>query len=127
MITNNLVMPKLAQEFLIVVAVIAVAIADVFLKKATAHGNLLDALRSPWLFWAIGLYLLQIGFFTIAFVAGWPLSIIGILHTVLYALIVLGAGVLLYNESLTRSQIVGLLFAIGGVVLLNLPHSVGTE
>ena len=47
MITNNLVMPKLAQELLILAAVIAVAIADVFLKKATAHGNLLDALEAP--------------------------------------------------------------------------------
>jgi multidrug transporter EmrE-like cation transporter len=127
MITNNLVFPKLAQGLLILLAVIAVAIADVLLKKATAGGNLLDALKSPWLFWAIGLYLLQIGLFTIAFIAGWRLSIIGALHTALYALIVLGAGVVLYNESLTRLQIIGLLLAISSVVLINWPQSVGNE
>ncbi len=127
MITSNLVMSKLAQGVLILLAVIAVAIADVLLKKATAHGNLMDALRSPWLIWAIALYLLQISFFTIAFIAGWRLSIIGALHTALYALIVLGAGVFLYNEHLTRPQIVGLLLAICGVVLINWPQSVGNE
>ncbi len=125
--TIDAAMPKLAQGFLIIVAVISVAIADVLLKKATAHGNLLDALKSPWLLWAISLYLLQIGLFTVAFVAGWRLSMIGALHTVLYALIVLGAGVFLYNENLTRPQLVGLLLAIGGVVLINWPQSTGIE
>jgi drug/metabolite transporter (DMT)-like permease len=118
----NLVVPKLAQGIVIVMAVIAVAVADVMLKKAAAQGNLLDALRSPWLFGAIGLYLFQIGLFTIAFAAGWKLSIIGALQTALYALIVLTAGVLLYHESLTRLQVMGVLLAFGGVVLINWPE-----
>ena len=69
MLTNPLTF-KLAQGLLILLAVIAVAVADVFLKKATHHGNLGMALSSPWLFTAIGLYLLQIVIFTIAFVSG---------------------------------------------------------
>ncbi len=121
MFTSNLIITKLAQGSVIILAVIAVAVADVLLKKASAHGNVLVALRSPWMFAAVGLYLLQISLFTIAFIAGWKLSIIGALQTALYAVIVLGAGVLLYNESLTRLQMIGILMAFGGVVLINWP------
>jgi drug/metabolite transporter (DMT)-like permease len=121
MILSNLVVPKIAQGMVIVLAVIAVAVADVLLKKASSQGNLGNALSSPWLFLAIGLYLLQICFFIVAFIAGWKLSIIGALQTALYALIVLAAGVLLYHESLTRLQMIGILLAFGGVVLINWP------
>ena len=121
MITGNLLIPKLLQGLLILLAVTAVGVADVLLKKATYHGNLGAALSSPWLFTAIGLYLLQIAIFAFAFVSGWKLSLIGALQTALYAIIVLAAGLLLYNESLTRAQMIGILMAFGGVVLINWP------
>ncbi|GEM_PF-1149980 len=121
MITNHFVTPKLAQSMVIILAVLAVAVADVLLKKAAAQGSLRAALSSPWLFCAVGLYLFQITFFIIAFHAGWKLSIIGALQTALYAIIVLAAGVMLYNESLTRLQMIGIMLAFGGVVLINWP------
>ena len=121
MITNHLIVPKLAQGMVIVLAVIAVAVADVLLKRAAANGSVLVALRSPWMITAIGLYLLQISLFTIAFIGGWKLSIIGALQTALYALIVLAAGVVLYHEHLSRTQVIGILLAFGGVVLINWP------
>jgi drug/metabolite transporter (DMT)-like permease len=123
MFPNEFVIPKLGQGMIIILAVIAVAVADVLLKKAAAQGNLGSALSSPWLWCAIGLYFLQIIFFTIAFVAGWKLSIIGALQTALYALVVLAAGLLLYQESLTRLQVIGVLLAFGGVVLINWPNA----
>ena len=119
MVTSNLAASKLTQLTLIGVAVIAVAVADVLLKKATVHGSFEHALSSPWLWGAVGLYLLQIGLFTYAFVSGWQLSSIGALQTALYALIVLAAGVLLYRETVTPTQIVGMLLAISGVVFIN--------
>ncbi|MEI7845135.1 MAG: hypothetical protein WCK35_04945 [Chloroflexota bacterium] len=113
--------PKLAQVGIILLAVMAVASADVMLKKAADQGSLSNVLISPWLFIAIGLYLVQISFFTIAFIAGWKLSIIGALQTAIYALIVLASGVFFYHESLTRVQLIGTLLAFGGVVLINWP------
>jgi drug/metabolite transporter (DMT)-like permease len=65
------------------------------------------------------LYLLQIGFFTYAFVSGWPLSHIGALQTALYALIVLAAGILLYRETVAPIQVAGIVLAVIGVVLIN--------
>ncbi len=111
--------PKLWQWVGIGVAVIAVAVADVLLKKATAYGDLAQAVRSPWLWGAVVLYLVQVACFTYAFVAGWQLSLIGSLQTALYALIVLAAGVLLYRESVTPPQLLGALLAVSGVILIN--------
>jgi len=111
--------PKLLQWAGIGLAVIAVAVADVLLKKATAHGDFTQAVNSPWLWGAVALYLVQIVCFTYAFVSGWQLSLIGSLQTALYALIVLAAGVLFYRETVTPPQIVGAMLAVGGVVLIN--------
>lgn len=119
MLTGNLATSRLTQFALIGAAVIAVAIADVLLKTATVTGSVEQALRSPWLWGAVGLYLFQIGFFTYAFVAGWPLNHIGALQTAVYARVVLAAGVLLYRETVTLVQVAGMLLAVIGVVLIN--------
>ena len=120
MIPANLI-PKTFQVAVILLAVAAVAVADVFLKKAATQGSLGAILGSSWLWAATGLYLIQIGLFTLAFASGWKLSLIGALQTALYALIVLGAGVLLFQESLTRTQVIGAALAFSGVILINWP------
>lgn len=105
---------------LIVLAVAAVAVGDVFLKKASLAGDFTRAVGSPWMLFAVVLYLYQILFFTYVFVAGWRLSIVGMLQTVLYALIVLGAGVFYFKESLSAAQGLGMGLAFAGVLLMNL-------
>ena len=104
---------------LLIIAVAAVAVADVCLKRATAHGSLADALRSPWTWAAIALYFVQIVLFVVIFVNGWKLSVVGILQTTLYAAVTLGAGVLLFGEALSPKQVLGVVFAIVGLVLLS--------
>lgn len=114
-------MPKFVYLALLIIAVSAVGVADIFLKKATANGaTFLEAMKSPWMLGAIFLYLLQIALFTYVFVSGAKLSLVGILQTGLYAAITLGAGVLYFNESLSAVQTLGIVLTIGGVVLLNL-------
>lgn len=71
LMAHTLTEARSAQWLLVGLAVVAVAVADVFLKKATAQNDLSAALRSPWFWGAVGLYLLQIGFFTYAFVSCW--------------------------------------------------------
>jgi drug/metabolite transporter (DMT)-like permease len=112
-------LPRIVEFGLLGTAIVAVALADVLLKKAAASGNFEEALKSPFLWGAIALYLFQIVFFVYAFVAGWKLSAVGILQTVLYVLIVLGAGVLLYRETMTPLQLAGTVLAIGGLVLIS--------
>ena len=113
-------MGKPLFNLLLVLAVVAVALADVMLKKAAITGNFSRALVSPWMVAALLLYLFQVVFFTYAFTIGWPLSIVGSLQTILYALIVIGAGVLFFKESLSVAQGAGILVAFAGIYLMSL-------
>ncbi len=113
-------MEKYWQVSLLVLAVVSVAVADVFLKRAALHGSLVLALKSPWLALAAGLYLLQVLLFTHFFVTDWKLSMVGSLQTVLYALVVVGAGWFIFQEPLSRTQWTGVVLAFAGAVLINL-------
>lgn len=114
-------MSKILYILIVLIAVSAVGVADIFLKKATANdATFVEAMKSPWMLGAIFLYLLQIALFTYVFVSGAKLSLVGILQTGLYAAITLGAGVLYFNESISAIQTIGIVLTIGGVVLLNL-------
>jgi drug/metabolite transporter (DMT)-like permease len=110
---------KLLALPLVILAVTAVAIADVCLKKAALSGTLASALKSPWMIGAVALYLFQIFFFTYLFVSGTELLYVGILQTALYAAIVLTAGFLLFHESLSAVQMVGMVLALVGAILMN--------
>lgn len=111
---------SIIHTLLLILAVAAVAIADVFLKKIQAVGSMSQALTSPWMLGAILLYLFQIFFFTYLFISGAKLTSIGIMQTVVYALIVVGSGIFLFGESLSVVQIIGVVLAISGVVMLNI-------
>ncbi len=104
----------------IILAVIAVAVADVFLKQAAVMGNWALTLKSPWLLGALILYLYQILFFTYIFVTGGRLSFVGSLQTALYALIVIGTGIVFFQERLTVLQSVGVCLAVIGAILITL-------
>jgi len=104
---------------LLVIAVAAVAVADVCLKRAALPGSLAHALRSPWTLAAVALYLTQVVLFVIVFVNGWKLSVVGVAQTALYAMVTLGASVLLFGEVISLKQTLGLAFAAVGVLLLS--------
>ncbi len=55
----------------------------------------------------------------VVFVKGWKLSVVSLMQTTLYAVVTLSAGVLLFGEVLSPKQVLGLVFAIVGVVLLS--------
>lgn len=105
---------------LVTFAVSAVAIADVFLKKTQTLGSMSKALMSPWMLWAIILYVFQIFFFTYLFVSGAKLVHVGIMQTALYAIIILVAGVFIFGETFSTIQIAGIVLALTGVFLLNM-------
>ncbi|MBI5798894.1 MAG: hypothetical protein HZB10_03105 [Candidatus Yonathbacteria bacterium] len=113
-------MTKPFLSIMVLLAAAAVAVADVFIKKAALGGTLVGAVKNPWFIGAVILYLFQIAVFTWAFVAGWQLSIVGILQTVLYAIIVLASGALFFQETLSFLQWIGIALALGGVILLNI-------
>jgi drug/metabolite transporter (DMT)-like permease len=107
------------QTFLLTLAISAVAIADVLLKKTESLGSMSKAILSPWMLGAVILYLFQIFFFTYLFISGTKIINIGIMQTVLYAIIILFSGVFIFGESLTTLQCAGVLLALVGVILIN--------
>ncbi len=111
---------KSTYLILIVLAVMAVAFADVFLKKAALLGSMSKAIQSPWMILAVLLYLFQVVIFTDVFVHGAKLGYVGIIQTVLYAVIVLLWSFFFYHEHMSPIQIVGIIVALVGVVLINL-------
>ena len=108
------------NTIIVLIAVSAVAIADVLLKKAQSLGSLTKAIMSPLMLGAVVLYLVQIFFFMYLFMSGEKLTQIGIIQTVLYAVIVLGSGILFFGETLTGLQICGVILAITGIVLIQI-------
>jgi drug/metabolite transporter (DMT)-like permease len=114
-------MSKIVQIALIVVAASSVAIADVLIKKAAFHTeNFWEALKSPILLAAIALYIVQMLVFLYVFVHKAELGIVGIIQMVLYAIIVIGAGVLFFQEDISLLQGIGIGIALVGVILMNI-------
>lgn len=113
-------MPALSYIILII-SVVAISIADIFIKKASASAASFSALFvNPWFIAAAVLYIVQVVGFGYLMVSGAKLNWIGIVQTILYALLVIGSGVLLFHESISTIQGVGIALALAGLVLLNL-------
>ena len=113
-------MLRAAHLGLLILAVLAIAVADVFLKRAATGKNLAEALTSPWMLGAVLLYLYQIIFLAYFFVTGWELSVVGTLQAAAYAIIVVAAGFFYFRETLSPVQILGLVMASAGSFLLSL-------
>jgi multidrug transporter EmrE-like cation transporter len=114
-------MNKLLTIGLIMVGVTAVASADVLIKKVFAPRSefLIDA-KNPLMLLVLLLYLVQVFVFSFVFDKKADLAIVGIVQTALYAIIVIGSGLLFFNEKLTFVQGVGIGLALAGVTLMNI-------
>ncbi|MFO0704920.1 MAG: hypothetical protein U0517_03075 [Candidatus Andersenbacteria bacterium] len=114
-------MNKLTMLLFIVVAVTAVAVADVLTKKVSVGtDSYAQAIRNPLMLIVVALYILQILIFLYVFVKKAELGTVGIVQTALFALIVLGSGILFFNERFTLLKAIGVGLAIVGVALLSL-------
>jgi drug/metabolite transporter (DMT)-like permease len=113
-------MNKLAEIGLIVIAVSAVAIADVFIKKAAFSADFKAVLKNPLMLAVVGLYLIQILVFAYVFAKKAELGAVGIIQTALYAIIVIGSGIIFFKEDVSLQQGIGMALAIIGVIVINL-------
>lgn len=113
-------MANLNQAIIVILAGIAVAIADGLLKQTAVGESFTNALRSPLMIGVLVLYLLQILFFTYVFVNDWQLGVVGILQMVAYSVSVIITGVFIFKESFTVTQYIGFVLAVAGAVLINI-------
>jgi drug/metabolite transporter (DMT)-like permease len=105
---------------LLILASAAVAVADVFLKKASTFPNFSAVLKNPWMVSAILLYIFQIIIFVYLFFIGEKLIDVGIVQIILYASIIVISSMLFFHEPLTLVKIIGIILGITGIILINL-------
>ena len=111
-------MSKLHQIIYLVVASITVGIADSLLKKVSQGGSFAGAIKNPWFFVSLVLYLCQILIFVYLFVKKWELGVVGIIQNILYAIVVVAVGWLFFKEKLSGLQITGAVLALIGIALI---------
>lgn len=103
----------------IILAGIAVAIADALIKKISILGNFWLAFKNPWMIAIVLLYFAQIIFFIYVFMNKWNLSFVGILQMVFYSVTIVLLGLLYFGENITVIQFLGIGLALIGVILIN--------
>jgi len=118
--TFNSIMANINEVLIVILAGIAVAIADGMIKKTAIGVSYTDALKNPLMIGVVLLYLVQIAFFTYVFVNGWQLGVVGVLQMVAYSAFVILTGVFVFKESFTVTQYLGFVLAVSGVVLINI-------
>ncbi|MDP9249131.1 MAG: hypothetical protein M3M85_01290 [bacterium] len=68
----------------------------------------------------VGLYVVQILIFTYVFMKRAELGVVGVIQTALYAVIVIGSGVIFFKEEVSVQQGLGMALAILGVIIINM-------
>lgn len=107
------------QLLVIILAGIAVGIADALIKKTALKGSLWLALKSPWMLIILLLYFIQVVFFVYVFTHGWKLGVVGNAQMVFYSITVVLTGILIFGETLSLTQGIGIGLALVAVVLMN--------
>ena len=88
----------------IILAGIAVAVADAIIKKTAVSGSFWMAFKSPWMIAILLLYLAQIVFFVYVFMNDWDLGIVGNLQMVFFSFSVILSGFGMFGVNLTIVQ-----------------------
>ncbi len=113
-------MNKLVEIGLISIAVVAIAVADVIIKKvANTTTDFWTALRHPYMIAIVALYLLQVIIYTFVFVNEVKLGAVGILQTALYAVVILASSAYFFGESFSTRETLGVTLALVGALLLS--------
>ncbi len=113
-------MSQWIQIIAVILAGVAVAVADALIKHSAGQRSFVGMLKDPIMVAVYALYLVQIIFFLYVFYAKWNLAHVGILQMVAYTVTILATGVLVFGESFTGIQIAGICVAIFGLVLMNI-------
>lgn len=108
------------QFLAIILAGVAIAVADVFIKKAAVTGDFWQTLKNPLMIWALILYSVQVFFLAYVFVHNWKLGIAGNLQIVFYSIAIVLMGLLIFSETLSWIKITGIALALLAVFLMNL-------
>lgn len=111
-------MINLQAILIVLVAAVLIAVADAFLKQAAVSGNYWVALKTPWVYGSLVLYLAQILLTVYYFLKHWELSITANLFLVFYSAFSIVIGILFFQEKLSVTQVSGIALGLIAVFLM---------
>jgi len=103
----------------IILATLITIIADATVKKISKDHSLLAVLKNPWMIVVYALYFFQIVSAIYIFVHRGEFAIYTNLFVVFYSIFGVISGILIFQETLSLAQWIGIVFALVGVVLIN--------
>ncbi|MGH7141498.1 MAG: hypothetical protein ACREGH_02610 [Minisyncoccia bacterium] len=96
-----------------------ITVADTLIKKISTGVTLSQAILNPWMLIICTLYFIQIVIAAYVFISHGELAVYANLFIVFYSILMVLSGVMLFRETLTMRQVVGIVLALGGAILLN--------
>jgi drug/metabolite transporter (DMT)-like permease len=105
--------PKVAVVVAVVMSAVGIA-GDYFLKRASGRPNPL----ATWTFLAGLVLYASTAFAWVYVMRHLKLATIGVIYSVSMVLLLAGMGVLFFGETLSRSEVVGIVLAIAALFLL---------
>ena len=113
-------MVNIMQVSSVILAGVSVAIADALIKRIAVSNSFWGAIKHPWMVAIFALYVAQIVLFLYVFIHKWDLGIVGNTQMAFYSLTVVLSGIILFGETISLIQAVGIILTLVGVVLMNL-------
>lgn len=103
---------------ILLAAAVLIAAADALIKQSAISGNFLAALRTPWLWAAVVLYLAEILLTVYLFLKHWQLGVAANVFVIFYSLGTVLLGYLFFQERLSLMQASGILLGLIGIFLM---------
>lgn len=108
-----------AAVLVVFFSAILIAIADSVIKTTAQSGNFLASATSPWMIAICVLYFVQILMAVFVFVHKGDLAIYANVFIVFYSILMVAIGMWYFGERVTSTQVVGIVLALVGAVLIN--------
>jgi len=112
-------MVNLIQLTAVILSGISVAVADALIKKIAISDNFWTVIKNPWIIAIFALYTAQVILFIYVFSHNWNLGIVGNTQMAFYSLTVVLSGLLLFGETISLVQVLGIVLTLVGVILMN--------
>jgi drug/metabolite transporter (DMT)-like permease len=104
---------------LVLGSAILVAVADSLIKRLGDSAGFMAVALNPWMLAVCALYLIQILFAVYIFTHKGGLALYGNMFNVFYTILMTSFGVFFFSEQLSGVQLLGIVLALLGIVLIN--------